>query len=322
MAALLTPPARLHPAQLCFALGAAVMATEIVSVALADDNTRAPSDVLLWLGIVLYALGVVAACVAFASGRAELRDQAKGPMSLTVAAASAVLGTRLTLAGATWAGVALLVLAVAVWLVLTIGVARSLPARLPGVGFLLTVAPEAITVLCATLAVVDRAGWLLVVGIFFALAGIGFYVVVVVRFDPRELIDGAGDQWVVMGALAIVALALASLDLGFRANGWSTWLAHGFATAAIVVWAVAIIGLPALVAAEIARPRLRFDSRRWATVFPVGMYAAMSFAVDRAQSHGAIAEFASVWTWVAVVVWATVMAAALVFTLSVVKWKR
>lgn len=63
-----------------------------------------------------------------------------------------------------------------------------------------------------------------------------------------------------------------------------------------------------LIAAEALRPRLSYDVRRWATVFPLGMYAASSFALS--QVTGIIwitwitwiSAFARVWTWLAVTV--------------------
>jgi tellurite resistance protein TehA-like permease len=65
----------------------------------------------------------------------------------------------------------------------------------------------------------------------------------------------------------------------------------------------AVLWLPVLVATELVSPRTRFDIRRWATVFPLGMYAACSFEVGRLHGLHALRSFASVWTWVSVAVW-------------------
>lgn len=62
------------------------------------------------------------------------------------------------------------------------------------------------------------------------------------------------------------------------------------------------------IAAETIRPRLAYDVRRWATVFPLGMYAACSFAVGHITGLTAITRFAQVWTWPAVA--ATLLALA------------
>ena len=53
---------------------------------------------------------------------------------------------------------------------------------------------------------------------------------------------------------------------------------------------------------------MRYDLRRWSTVFPVGMYAACSFVVGAVASVPAITDFARVWVWVAVAVWLAVLA--------------
>lgn len=40
---------------------------------------------------------------------------------------------------------------------------------------------------------------------------------------------------------------------------------------ALGLWVLTMLWLPVLVAAELLRPRLRYDVRRWSTVFPFGM---------------------------------------------------
>jgi tellurite resistance protein TehA-like permease len=72
---------------------------------------------------------------------------------------------------------------------------------------------------------------------------------------------------------------------------------------------VTMVWLPALIAAEILRPRLSYNVRRWSTVFPVGMYAACSFIVAQLTGIRAIVDFARVWVWVALIVWVVVFSA-------------
>jgi tellurite resistance protein TehA-like permease len=57
--------------------------------------------------------------------------------------------------------------------------------------------------------------------------------------------------------------------------------------------------LPVLIAGEVAQPRPGYDVRRWATVFPLGMYAACSFTVGQVAGVSGITGFGRVWTWVA-----------------------
>jgi Trk-type K+ transport system membrane component len=73
----------------------------------------------------------------------------------------------------------------------------------------------------------------------------------------------------------------------------------------LVLWAAAMVWLPALLGFELMRPRLHYDIRRWATAFPLGMFASCSFAVDAAG----ITRFARIWVWVAFALWLVLFAA-------------
>ena len=77
---------------------------------------------------------------------------------------------------------------------------------------------------------------------------------------------------------------------------------------AVVAWVLAVLWLPVLVAGELVRPRLRYSTTRWSTVFPVGMYAASSFALGAVTQAGAMTGFAQAWVWVAAAVWLVVAA--------------
>jgi tellurite resistance protein TehA-like permease len=139
------------------------------------------------------------------------------------------------------------------------------------------------------------------VALAFALAGLALYAAVLARFDPRELAHGRGAHWIAGGALAIGALAVADL---VRAQD-APLGAHGVVRAAVIaLWVAAMAWLVPLVAAELRWPRLAPDPRRWATVFPLGMYAAMSFAVSGVTGWAAPRAFARVETWVAAAAWA------------------
>jgi tellurite resistance protein TehA-like permease len=170
------------------------------------------------------------------------------------------------------------------------------------VSFLLAVAPLSLAVLGATLAVRYGAAWLLIAAVAVLVLGVAFYLITLARFALRELLTGHGDQWIAGGALAISALGCAKVIKAAHALGWLTsW--HGFLTdAALVLWCLAMLWLIVLIGAEALRPRLGYDVRRWATVFPVGMYAACSFAAGQVTGITGIVTFARVWTWLAVTV--------------------
>ena len=82
---------------------------------------------------------------------------------------------------------------------------------------------------------------------------------------------------------------------------------------------VALAWLPILVAAEVLRPRLRFDARRWSTVFPLGMYAAMGQVVGHLAGRTWIVAFGRDWTWVAAAVWLLVAAGTAARTARVLR---
>lgn len=261
--------------------GAVVMGTGIVSVALSLDGRESLSR-LLFVAAAAGLIAVAAALATFAvSDRVTLREHACAPGALTWVAATDVVGARLTLFGWRHEAEALLVVASALWLVLVPCVLAHWRTPTVGLSFLLVVATESVAVLTA------RVGLAHAALVPFAL-GLAFYVFVVARFDVRHVLEGDGDHWIAGGALAIAALAAARC---------------GLHTLALAVWAAAAAWLPALLLAEIVRPRLRFDPRRWSTVFPLGMYAVCSFAVG-----GRLVDFARAWVWVALAAWATAAA--------------
>jgi Voltage-dependent anion channel len=303
-----TPRARVLAA-LPRAAAAPVMGTGIVAVAFADAGREALADALLAVALAI-AAALVALLVARAvRDRAGLAAAARTPASLTVVAAACVLGTGLTHAGLAGGGVALLALAAAVWAPLLWCVLRAWRAPGGGDAFLVAVATQAIAALAAALAVPVGAGGLALAALVPLAGGLALYAFAAVSFDRAQLRRGRGDQWVAGGALAISALAAGDVDAALRATGAAAALAAPLRTVALVLWLLAMAWLPVLVAGELRAPRTGFDARRWSTVFPVGMYAAMSFAVGHAAARPAILAFARAWVWVAGAVWAFVAAA-------------
>ena len=69
-----------------------------------------------------------------------------------------------------------------------------------------------------------------------------------------------------------------------------------------------MVWLPPLVTAEILKPRLACDVRRWATVFPLGMYAASSITTGQVTGITTITSFGRVWMWVAFTGWLLALA--------------
>ena len=291
------------------AAGAEVMGTGIVSVALSLDGDETLSRVLLVVaGVSWLALAAVVPLRAWCD-RARVRAELRTPAALTSVAGTAVLGARLLMLGWEWAGIAALAIAAVVWALLLTPVLAHWRTPTDGSSLVLAVATESLAVLAALLAASGRAEWLLVTALAPFVLGLAFYAFAIARFDLRQLAVGLGDQWIAGGALAISTLAAGKLLAGAKSL---TILGEGggiLKDVALGLWVLTMLWLPVLVAAELLRPRLRYDVRRWSTVFPFGMYAACSFVVGTAAHVGGISDFARVWVWVAVAVWAVVLVA-------------
>jgi hypothetical protein len=226
------------------------------------------------------------------------------PAAFTGLAGSAVLGVRLTMLGWDWAGAGLLIIALVLWLLLVGPVLVNWTTPTVGASFMLTVGTESLGLLAATLALAHDADWLLRASLAPFVLGLAFYLLVLARFDFGQLATGLGDHWVTGGALAISTFTAARITLVSKHLSVLGGAVGALEAVSLALWALALLWLPALLLAEAYRRRLRYNARRWSTVFPVGMYAACSFAVGTADSLSPITSFARVWTWIAVVVWA------------------
>lgn len=288
------------------ASGAVVMGTGIVSIALALDGQETLSRVLLALDALAWVILAILLPARALRDRARFRDDLRTPAAFTAVAGTAVLGTRLTLLGCGWAGGVLLLIALGLWLGLVEPVLRHWSTPTLGSSFILTVGTESLALLAAAIALEEHAEWLLIASLPPFALGLGFYLFVLGRFDVGQLATGLGDHWVTGGALAISTVTAGRIALA----GGHLWSSPGavsvFKDVALVLWVLTLLWLPVLLLAEVRWPRGRYSVRRWSTVFPVGMYAACSFVVGDVDSRRAITDFARVWVWVAVAVWALV----------------
>ncbi len=229
------------------------------------------------------------------------------PPILGSVAATAVLGTRFAVGGTRAIAAVLLVLAATGLAALAWPVLSHWVTPTAGTSFLLSVATQGVAVLAATLAATYRLGWLLALAMLTCLAGLASYVVVLWRFDPRDVATAAGDHWVAGGALAIGALAAGKIAAAALVIAEFARWREALADTALAIWCAAMAWFVPLVAGELIWPRLRYHVLRWATVFPVGMYAACGFAVSEVTGIGGIARFATAWTGVALAVTALVL---------------
>lgn len=307
---------------------AVVMATGIVSIAGKDHaypRISVPLAVLAVVAFVLLSVGLaVRVIVRPRSALGQVGDPDVALALFTSVAACGVLGVRLNdhpaivwLLGA---------LALAAWLVLAPLAVRDVCSRqraelrdhAHGAWLLPSVATAGLAVTAADLAVHSGATALLAAACAAWLLGLLLYVAVTwliawralaAPFVPDEVTP---DSWILMGALAIAALAGAHLLAAaeaLHAAGYSVWvrpITRG-------VWVLAGLWIPVLLYAEL----WRFDHRAgslhytrvwWAAVFPLGMYSAATEAVGNELHMRSLTTISLVFFWAAFTVWLLVAA--------------
>ncbi|WP_030221281.1 tellurite resistance/C4-dicarboxylate transporter family protein [Streptomyces sp. NRRL WC-3626] len=305
-------PFRAWWAQRSPAAGAAVMATGIVSVALHLAGYETLSLIALvpacaaWLGLAAEFV------LRLARERERWLAEAQTPGALTAVAATTVLGTRVASLGENALAWALLAVATVCWPTLLVLVVRRWRPRMPGAVFLCCVATQGLAVLGATLARSESADWLAHVALTLFWLGLVLYGLALFRFDPRQVTVGPGDQWVAGGAVAISSLAGSKL-LAADGGALYLWNDDGSAVLRLTTGVLLVLDLAwyaVLTAAEILRPRLSYDTRRWATVFPLGMTAAAALSASTAVGVPWLEGLGRVLMWVAVAAWLAVAAGA------------
>ncbi len=288
--------------------GSAVMATGIISVGLHLTGHETLSLALLALAFLFWAGLAVDFVARLIGDRARWEAESYTPPALTSVAATCVLGTRCT--ALDWRALALVLLAASVvlWLVLLPSVLRHWRRGMTGGVFLVCVATQGLVVLAATLAPVLDAGWLAQVSLGVWCLGLVLYCAALAHFDYTNVRTGAGDQWVAGGALAISALAGAKL----LAAGQLTGSLHGVVrVVTLVLLCLDLAWYAVLAVAEARWPRVRYDARRWATVFPLGMTSVATLSVSTAAKVGWLEGPGKVLLWIAVTVWCVVLAGML-----------
>jgi tellurite resistance protein TehA-like permease len=289
------------------------MGSGIVSSALLLTGHRQLSVPVLVIACVLWTDLAAVLAERLVVDPAAVRRGEHVPAALTAVAGTAVLGARFTAGGTPAVGWVALGLAAGLWLVLLRPVLAALPRHgAPGAAFLLTVATASLAVLLAGLSRADEVRWLVVPGAALVAIALLLYIDVLRRFAARrELVHGHGDQWVAGGALAICVLATAALSQA------SSGPAHAvLRDIALGLGVMSVVWLAVLSATEIAHPRLTYDERRWATVFPLGMYAAAGATLGATVPSEPVATAARAWVWVATAAWTVVLVGLLRRTAS------
>ncbi|GGU83570.1 membrane protein [Streptomyces filipinensis] len=294
------------------AAGAAVMATGILSVGLQLTGAETVSRPALALTAVAWVALAADFALRLLGQRQRWVAEAQSPGALNAVAATTVLGTGISALGRQTLAEALLALAALLWPVLLVTVVRHWRRRMPGSVFLCCVATQGLAVLAATLAAAERRAWLAHTALVLFWLGLVLYGLALAHFDARQVWEGAGDHWVAGGALAISALAGAKLLIAADAGPY-LWDDDDRAVLRTTTVALLVLDLAcylALLAAEAARPRRGYHVLRWATVFPMGMTAAATLSVATAVGLPWLRWPGRVLLWVAVAVWLTVAAGA------------
>ncbi|MEU6377662.1 tellurite resistance/C4-dicarboxylate transporter family protein [Streptomyces sp. NPDC046909] len=294
------------------AAGAAVMATGIVSVGLHLTGYETLSRIALALAGVAWVGLAADFAVRLLWERARWVAEAETPGALTAVAATTVLGTRLSLLGWQSLAEALLALSALLWPVLIVLVMGHWKRRMPGAVFLACVATQGLAVLGATLAAAESTAWLAHTALVLFWLGLVLYGLALARFDLRQVTTGAGDHWVAGGAMAISALAGAKLIAADSARLylWNVDDRGVLRAVTVALLALDLAWYAVLLVAEVVRPRLRYDVRRWATVFPMGMTSAATLSVAAALDVPWLRTPGQVLLWMAVAAWLAVAAGA------------
>ncbi|MET9469554.1 tellurite resistance/C4-dicarboxylate transporter family protein [Streptomyces sp. NPDC006544] len=287
-------------AELPPAAGAAVMAAGIISTGLHLIAREVPSLVALAVAVALWLVLAADFTARLLGDRRRFRAEADTPAALTAVAATTVLGARLCLLGWQSVALALLALAAALWPGLLITVLRHWGHRMPGAAFLVCVATQGLAVLAGTLSSATGRDWLGRASLAAFCLGLLLYVEALVRFDFREVVSGAGDHWVAGGALSITALAAAGPT---ASHLWTGWAHTALRTVTLVTLALSLTWYVVLLAAEALRPRPRYDVRRWASVFPLGMTATACLSAAGPTGVEWLRPLGTVLLWIAVGAW-------------------
>lgn len=306
---------------------AVVMATGIVSVAGNDHGYWRLGIALGILALVAFA-GLAVGFLLWATTRRArfmvlARDLDAVLRMFTFVAASAVLDVR-------WgdhpaAGWLLGGLALAAWLVLVplaaVDVAswRGADLRkhargawlLPSVataGLATTASTLAIDVRLPALVVVAALAWVLAMVFYLLLTGLIAWRALAAPLVPDEVTP---DSWILMGALAITALAgdhiLAAVHTLNAPSGLVTWTRP----VTLAAWVLASLWVPVLLYAQVWRVdhvpgSLRYQGVWWSAVFPLGMYSAASGATVMQLHMRSLRTVSLVSFWIAFTVWALV----------------
>lgn len=308
-----------------------VMATGIVSLASFMMGHARLALALFYLNVAQYAvLWVLYALRAWRYPRRFFGDMAahlRGPGYFTAVAGTGILASQfMVLRDDTHAGSVLWGLTVVLWvgLIYTIFAAftvkRDKPALDKGIngGWLLAVvATQAVSVSSALLAarigqphrvelnLIALSMWLWGGMLYIWMMSLIFYRYAFFRFSPGDL---APPYWINMGAMAISTLAGSLLILNAPQAPYLTSLLPFLKGFTVLYWATGTWWIPMLLVLGVwrygyERYPFRYDPLYWGAVFPLGMYAACTWEMDRAMEFGFLTGLPHAFLYAALTAW-------------------
>lgn len=299
------------------------MATAIVSIAAQQWGLHIVSIVLLCLAGLAF-LPLAALDLRHARHPLVMLRFARAPGAglpvMGLVADLAVLGTRVVLLGGEAAksiGAVLLAVGALIWLPLLVAVSPGLAQGVfghdeivsgaRGEWLLGVVSTEGLAILAGALSSGPHSALHFAATVLWGLGGLLYLVIwwlLAMRLRRQPLVPGdvTPDLWIVMGGLAIFAVAGATSYHGGRASAAGVLV--------ILVWGLASAWIPLLIAGELWRAarsgRPRFAPERWTMVFPLGMYSVCGVLSGHAFGVAWIAQIGHWWFPVALAAWVAV----------------
>ncbi len=312
----------------CFGL---VMATGIVSLAAAMMGHPALALGLFYLNVGQYALlWVLYALRAWCYPRRFFGDMVAhltGPGYFTVVAGTGILASQFMLLRENlFAGKALWLLAVVLWVCLTYTIFTALTVRrekptldrgINGGWLLAVVATQALSVSSALLAarigqphrlelnLMALSMWLWGGMLYILTMSMIFYRYAFFRLSPDDL---APPYWINMGAMAISTLAGSLLILNAGDAPYLVSLLPFVKGFTVFYWATGTWWIPMLLLLGVwrygyERFPFRYDPLYWGAVFPLGMYAACTWQMDHAMGFGFLDPLPRAFLYIALSAW-------------------
>jgi tellurite resistance protein TehA-like permease len=316
-------PSRLAPGYF-----AGVMGTGIVSIGAQLIGQAALASALFWMAIAFYLVLIVLNVWRVSVYRRQMAEDFHDPSRafafFTFIAATNVVAAMLVGVGLPAPAAVLLVVATGAWLVMGYVIPwtavlgnprRPMLDTANGTWFIWVVASQSIAVVAAGieplypqfrqgLAILAVASWSMGVVLYTACALFVILRVMLYRLEPRHLDP---PYWVSMGAVAITVVAgarIVEMDDAPMVDVTRELIAG----LSVIFWAFASWLIPVLLAAGVwrhvvHRVPLRYQPTLWSFVFPMGMYAAASIYLGRADHLPVVEAIGAAWFWVALGVW-------------------